>query len=601
MFITLINSRFIASITGGLFLILILSCNSVKTKKQDKHPNVIIILTDDQGWGDLSLTGNPDINTPNIDKLAQNGALFERFYVSPVCSPTRAEILTGRHHVRGGVYSTSEGGERLDLDETTIADNFKQNGYKTAAYGKWHNGMQYPYHPNARGFDDFYGFCSGHWGNYFSPMLERNGNIVKGIGFLPDDLTNKALSFIETNKNSPFFLYIPYNTPHSPMQVPDTWWNKIKDKDLNNNHPNRNKENIAHTKAAYALCENIDWNVGRLSQKLKELRLEENTIIIYLSDNGPNGWRWNGAMKGIKGSTDEGGVRSPLIVKWKDKIASGKKIEHLASAIDLLPTLEELTGITLKPSKPLDGKSLKPLLLDENPDWEDRFIVNHWKQRTSIRSQQFRLDNQDRLFDMINDPGQTIDVAPNHPVQLEKMLEFKNQWKSEVLIELPKEDLRTTPIGHPDFLYTQLPARDATPHGNIARSNRWPNASFLTNWVSVTDSITWDVEVLEAGNFEAIVYYTCNTENIGSTISLSLGENSIQKKITIPHDPPLVGFEKDRVQREESYVKDFKPLELGILKLKKGTATLRLKALELKGAQVLDFRLLMLNKVQLKN
>ena len=185
---------------GGLFTMLILSCNFSKIEKQVKHPNVIIILTDDQGWGDLSMSGNTNINTPNIDKLAQNGAVFERFYVSPVCSPTRAEILTGRYHVRGGVYSTSEGGERLDLDETTMADNFKQNGYKTAAYGKWHNGMQYPYHPNARGFDDFYGFCSGHWGNYFSPMLEHNGEIVKGDGFLPDDLTNKALSFIESNK-----------------------------------------------------------------------------------------------------------------------------------------------------------------------------------------------------------------------------------------------------------------------------------------------------------------------------------------------------------------------------------------------------------------
>ncbi|HKL20287.1 MAG TPA: sulfatase-like hydrolase/transferase, partial [Tichowtungia sp.] len=155
-------------------------------------PNIVVVLTDDQGWGDLSLHGNTQIATPNIDRLARAGAQFDRFYVSPVCSPTRAEFLTGRHHDRLGVYSTSEGGERLNADETTIADVFKAAGYQTAAFGKWHNGTQFPYHPNARGFDKFYGFCSGHWGSYFSPMLEHNGQIVQGSGFLPDDLTEHA-------------------------------------------------------------------------------------------------------------------------------------------------------------------------------------------------------------------------------------------------------------------------------------------------------------------------------------------------------------------------------------------------------------------------
>ena len=145
-----------------------------------RQPNVVVILTDDQGWGDLSLHGNTNLQTPNIDQLAEQGAQFDRFFVCPVCSPTRAEFLTGRYHPRSGVYSTSAGGERMNLDESTIADAFKAAGYKTAAFGKWHNGMQYPYHPNARGFDEYYGFCSGHWGHYFSPLLEHNGELVKG-------------------------------------------------------------------------------------------------------------------------------------------------------------------------------------------------------------------------------------------------------------------------------------------------------------------------------------------------------------------------------------------------------------------------------------
>ena len=194
--------------------------------------NVVIILSDDQGWGDFSISGNSNLETPNIDRLARDGALFNNFYVEAVCSPTRAELLTGRYHQRSGVYSTSAGGERIDLDERILAQVFKEAGYATAAYGKWHNGMQAPYHPNSRGFDDFYGFCSGHWGSYFNPMLEHNGAIVQGDGFLVDDLTDHGIRFIEDNRDKPFLLYLPYNTPHSPMQVPDRWFEKFENTEL---------------------------------------------------------------------------------------------------------------------------------------------------------------------------------------------------------------------------------------------------------------------------------------------------------------------------------------------------------------------------------
>ena len=196
-----------------LLFFLIISCSNITTSN-NPPPNVIVILTDDQGWGDLSIHGNIDLQTPNIDKLAKSGVQFDRFYVSPVCSPTRAEFLTGRYHTRSGVYSTSAGGERLNLDEKTIADTFQNSGDLTGTFGKWHNGMQYPYHPNGRGFDEFYGFASGHWGNYFSPMLEHNGKIVQGEGYCVDDFTNKAISFMEksVDEKTPFFTYIAYNT-----------------------------------------------------------------------------------------------------------------------------------------------------------------------------------------------------------------------------------------------------------------------------------------------------------------------------------------------------------------------------------------------------
>ena len=580
-----------------ILLILPVFLFSCAERETETKPNVIIILADDQGWGDLSVSGNTNLSTPNIDHLAETGVGFDRFYVSPVCSPTRAELLTGRYHVRGGVYSTSAGGERLDLDETTMAQVFKEAGYATAAYGKWHNGMQPPYHPNARGFDDYYGFCSGHWGNYFSPMLEHNGELVKGNGFIIDDLTDHGLAFMEENKDRPFLLYLPFNTPHSPMQVPDRWWKKFENMDLELHHREPEKENILHTRAALAMCENIDWNVGRIATKVEELGLSDNTIIIYFSDNGPNGFRWNDGMKGKKGSTDEGGVRSPLFMKWAGKIKAGKTVTQIAGAIDLLPTLSDLAGIDYEPQKALDGISLKPLLLEDNPDWEERLLISHWANKTSVRSQQYRLGAFGELFDMVEDPGQANDISAQQPEIAEQLTKAKEKWELEVLSELPAEDTRTFPIGHPDFSFTQIPARDGRAFGNIKRSNKFPNCSFFTNWTSITDSISWEAEVLESGEFEVALYYTCPAEDAGSVFELSFGKSKLSGKITEAHDPPLRGMEHDRVHRGESYVKDFSRMPVGTIHLDKGKGVLCLKALEIPGSQVMDFRLLMLKRL----
>ncbi|MEM8888781.1 MAG: arylsulfatase [Bacteroidota bacterium] len=574
------------------------SCQQNQAPKSSQ-PNILFILTDDQGWGDLSSNGNRNLSTPNIDKLAQDGAVFDRFYVSPVCSPTRAEILTGRYHVRSGVYATSAGGERMDLDETTIAEIFQKAGYRTAAYGKWHNGMQYPYHPNARGFEEFYGFCSGHWGNYFSPMLEHNGKIIKGNGFVIDDFTEQAMNFMEENQEKPFFVYLPYNTPHSPMQVPDEYWDRFKDKELEMHNREPDKENPDHIKAALAMCENIDWNVGRLVEKLKELKLEENTIIVYLSDNGPNGVRWNDGMKGRKGSTDEGGVRSPLIMQWKGKIQAGTKIPQIASAIDFLPTLTDMADIEFQLEKELDGKSLLLLLEGSNEAWEDRYIVNHWRGRTSIRTQNYRLGHEDQLFDMVNDPGQTKNILEEEEDIYTDLFQFREDWRRTVLAELPENDMRGFVVGHPDFKYNQLPARDARVSGDIQRSNRYPNCSFYTNWTRTDEKIYFPMEVIESGEFEAILYYTCAEENVGSKIRLSFGESQLEGQITEAHDPPLYGMEEDRDERIESYVKDFKAISLGNIQLEKGEGELTLEAIEIPGKEVLDFRLLMLNRTDL--
>jgi len=564
----------------------------VKTLMAEERPNIVIILADDQGWGDLSVHGNINLDTPNIDSLARDGAIFEHFYVCPVCAPTRAELLTGRYHPRTGVHGVTTGAERMNLDEKTIGDTFKAAGYATAAFGKWHNGTQYPYHPNARGFDEFYGFCSGHWGNYFNPVLEHNGKIVRGKGFIIDDLTDHALKFIEQNKNRPFLCYLPYNTPHYPLQVPDRFYNKFKNCPIKLRNRDPEKEEIEKTRCILAMCENIDWNVGRVLRKLDELGLSQKTIVVYFSDNGPNSWRWNGGMKGKKGTTDEGGVRVPCLIRWPGHIKPGIKISQIAGAIDLLPTLADMASVPIVSKKPLDGISLKPLLLGRVKDWPDRMIFTHHRGRVSVRTQKYRLDH--KLFDMVKDPGQEHDISKEQPEIAAKLMQAVINWKKEVLKGIEKDD-RPFPVGYPEFPTTPLPARDGVPWGNVKRSAKAPNCSFFTNWISTEDKMTWDIEVVTGGNYEAVIYYTCPEEDVGSMIELSFKGSSLQGKVSEPHDPPLVGAEYDRVPREtESYVKDFRPLRLGVFKLKKGRGQLTLRALKIPGKQVMDVRAILL-------
>ncbi len=556
------------------------------------HPNILIILADDQGWGDLSVHGNTNLRTPHIDSLARDGALLERFFVCAVCAPTRAEFLTGRYHSRGGVRGVSTGQERLNTDEKTSADAFKAAGYATGAFGKWHNGSQWPYHPNARGFDEYYGFTSGHWGEYFNPPLEHNGKFVRGKDYIADDLTDHALAFIEQNKGRPFFCYLPFNTPHSPFCVPQEFWDRFKDKPIGMRAGDGEKEELPVTRCALAMCENIDWNVGRLLRKLDDLQLSDNTIVIYFSDNGPNSWRWNGGMKGRKGSTDEGGVRVPFLIRWPGRIRAGTKVREIAGAIDLLPTLTSLAGVSRVGDKPLDGKDISPLLLGTANDWPDRMIFSHQNAKVSVRTQQYRLDDRGSLFDMVADPGQTTDMAGRQPEVAAKLRQAVAAWRKEVLSKGPDE--RPFPVGYRQFPMTPLPARDGMPHGNVRRSAGAPNCSYFVNWTSPNDRMTWDIEVHTAGQYDVAIYYTCPPADAGSTIELSFPGSRVQGKVAPAWDPPLI-TDQDRVPRKgESIMKEFRPLNLGTMYLEQGRGPLTLRALTVAGKQVMDARLITL-------
>ncbi len=296
---------------------------------------------------------------------------------------------------------------------------------------------------------------------------------------------------------------------------------------------------------------------------------------------------------------DTSPLRSPLVIRWPGKISGGKKVAPTAAAIDLLPTLADLAGIDVASKKPLDGISLKPLLAaqaDGEVSKRDRMIFSHWRGRVSVRTQQFRLDHQGKLYDMVKDPGQYNDGSKDVPAVAARLRAAAKQWKTDVLSQLGKSD-RPFLIGHVDYQYTQLPARDAIPHGNIKRSNRFPNCSFFTNWTSEDDKITWDAKVAVAGDYEVEVYYTCPKAHTGSTIELSFNGSRIHGQITKPHNPPIRGDENDRVERRESYVKDFQPLRLGTIRLEAGRGELTLRALKVAGQQVADFRLIMLRRV----
>lgn len=570
-------------------------------------PNIVVFLADDAGWGDYSANGNTNVRTPNIDSLAHDGVRFDRFFVCAVCSPTRAEFLTGRYHPRGGVRGVSTGQERLNLDEKTIADAFKTAGYATGAFGKWHNGSQWPYHPMARGFDEYYGHTSGHWGEYFDPPLEHNGRMIRDKGYIVDLCTDRALDFIDRNRARPFFCFIPFTTPHSPWAAPDQNWQQFKNKALPLRATNPEQEELDHTRCALAMLENQDWNVGRVLRKLDQHSLRENTVVLYFSDNGPNSWRWNGGMKGRKGSVDEGGIRSLLFVRWPGQVQPGRTISQIAGAIDLLPTLASLAGISPPADKPLDGLNLAPLLKTTDVAWPERTLFSHWNGRTSVRTQQYRLDGSGALFDMTADPGQQHDIAGNHPAIVAQLSNAIAKWHSDVFgsarsassrpIQRPSKtpglppDDRPFPVGFSDFPWTPLPARDGVPHGGIRRSSAAPNCSYFVNWKNQTDSITWDIEVSTSGNYEIVIDYTCPLSDAGSVIELSFNQSKIEGTVAPGWDPPLYTHQ-DTVKRPgaESQMKEFRPLRLGTVHLEKGRGLLTLRALTIPGKYVMDLR-----------
>ncbi len=404
-----------------------------------KRPNVILVMTDDQGYGDLGCHGNPYLKTPNLDKFYEESVRLTNFHVSPTCSPTRAALMTGKYNLRTGVWHTVMGRSFLRRDERTMADAFKDKGYNTAIFGKWHLGDNYPYRPGDRGFDEVLihggggvGQTPDYWGNdYFDDTYQHNGNWEKFSGYCTDVWFDEAIKYIERKKDENFFVYLPTNAPHSPLYVNEKYWKPYKEMGLD--------KNVARY---YGMVENIDNNFGKLVAKLDELELAEDTILMFTSDNGASGKtiKYTAGFRGWKGSPLDYGHRVPFFIRWPKGIETkGTDIDTLSAHIDLLPTLVGICGLE-DGGVEFDGVNLWPLIRKGESRKLDRYIVVDsqrleqplkWR-NSSVMTQRYRLIRGEKLYDMKNDPMQKKDISSEKPVIVEKLKGYYEKWWKNV-------------------------------------------------------------------------------------------------------------------------------------------------------------------------
>ncbi|MFN3325602.1 MAG: arylsulfatase [Bryobacteraceae bacterium] len=562
------------------------SLAGLASAQQDTRPNVVLVMTDDQGYGDLTSHGNPYLRTPNMDGFARQGVEFTRFYVSPVCAPTRASLMTGRYNLRAGVHGVTHGRETMRSGEVTVAECLRSAGYRTALVGKWHLGEHFPYVPHGRGFHEFFGFRTGHWTNYFDTPLERNAQATETRGFITDVLTDEAISFLERNRSNPFFLYVAYNAPHSPYQAPQKYYDRFKNTDLSE-----------ETKTVYAMVENLDDNFGRLLESLDRLNLAANTIVIFLTDNGPNGQRFNAGLRGTKGSVYEGGVRVPFFVRWPGRIPENRKVDRIAAHIDLMPTLLDLCRAPRPEGPPLDGRSLRPLLLGsaEAANWPDRMIFTHRDGNQSalypgaVRTQRFNLVNGRELYEIPNDLGETRNVADKYPEKARELRAAYEAWYDEVARQCGFARL-PIPIGYDEENPVVLPATQSYFDGNLKfRHDNGFAHDWIANWTNPGDSVWWELDVVGAGLYRVSLLYLCPEPDLGARLTVSAGAAKLEAAVaTATSMEPKPNQNRVPVPR---YVDmSWATLPFGELRLPKGRIRLNVRALSKPGSMVMELK-----------
>lgn len=408
-----------------------------------RRPNVVLVITDDQGYGDLGCTGNPWIRTPHLDRFHGDCVRLADFHVSPLCTPTRGALMSGRRPVRNGAWATCWGRSILRRSETTLADVFAAGGYRTGMFGKWHLGDNYPYRPQDRGFEHVAAHKGGgvgqtpdYWGNrYFDDTYFHNGVPVHHDGYCTDIWFDEAIRYLESVRDEPFFVYLATNAPHSPYLVADEY-----------TAPYRGLPEIPEP-AFYGMITNIDQNFGRLGQRLAELGLADDTILIFMTDNGTSGgWTrdgrgYNAGMRGMKASYYDGGHRVPCFVRWPNGgLSGGRDLDELLLHLDLLPTFIDLLGLPEPDGAAFDGRSFAPLLRGEATELPDRYEYVQYRQSTdppekwtnAVMTRQWRLVSGAELYDIKADPGQERDVAGDHPEVVADLRAAHEGWWAEI-------------------------------------------------------------------------------------------------------------------------------------------------------------------------
>ncbi|VGO21275.1 arylsulfatase [Pontiella sulfatireligans] len=459
---------------GMLVFLMGLAVVSAEAKSlKGSRPNIILVMTDDQGMGDLACLGNPLLKTPNLDKFYEMSTRFREFHVSPTCAPTRSAIMSGRHEFRNGVTHTIKERELMALSTTTMPQVLRTAGYETGIFGKWHLGDADEYQPYNRGFSEVFihgaggigqsyeGSCADFppnqikEGKYFDNVILHNDTIVQTEGFCTDVFFQAALGWIKQQHETkqPFFAYITPNAPHGPMLAPESYKKRWLDAGWD-----------ANTAGRYGMIENIDYNFGLLMQKLDEWNAWDNTLVIFMTDNGQAGRNgklngksrklFTGGFKTGKGSPEEGGTHVPAFWRWKDVLGKGVDINGLTAHIDFYKTFCELAGAKIPASiQKIDGRSMLPLLEDPKANWPDRELFIHvgrWNKgedpneskfkKCAVRTQRWRFVNNKELYDIVADPYETTNVIDEHPEVVEKLRKAYDQWWADTVPMMVNED-----------------------------------------------------------------------------------------------------------------------------------------------------------------
>ena len=532
--------------TRKILIITFFACcifSSLQAQATD-HPNIILIITDDQGIGDLGYMGNPLIKTPHLDRLAARSTRFTNFHVNPVCAPTRAALMTGKYPQKTGIYDTYNGGAIMASEEITMAEIFSQHGYQTGIFGKWHLGDNYPFRPTDQGFahalvhrgggigqpGDVSNFFAGD-SAYFNPVLYANEKPVKTKGYCSDVFTDGAIDFIKKAENTPFFLYLAFNAPHTPLQLPQKYYDLYTDLTLDdykrkfrgkdNDVENMTEGNLEDAKKVYGMVTNIDDNIGRIIDVLDREKLSDNTVIIFMSDNGPQQRRFKVGYRGLKGSVYEAGVRVPFFVYNSGKrIPKNKEVHARAAHIDLLPTLVELSGIRADLPEDLDGRSLVELIKNSSVSLPERGLFTEWGRgypvpykNMSVHRGNYKLVAQTdyqapiesfELYDLNTDPSEAHNLIAN---EKDRAIALKSEL----------DDWMDALYAHPNnnkLFYIRI----GTPHENPVELNRNDAKGASGIWTQSEVYGYWDIEVVEDGVYDFDVHFLEELSEAGNMV-----------------------------------------------------------------------------------